>query len=234
MIESLPAYVSITFILTTFVTVGFLTRSIKSRADDEFPGKLAIALLFFWLIFQAVIAIGGLYLITDTFPPRIFLFAFAPALLTILLYFIFFRSNFIELLPLKVLTWLHVIRIPVELVLYWLFIGGLVPREMTFEGWNFDILSGITAPIIALLAFRGGSVNRPLLIVWNIAALALLFNIVAIAVLALPGPTQQIAFDHPNIAVTFFPFIWLPAVVVPIVFFSHLASLWKLIRGSVT
>lgn len=233
MIESLPAYVSITFILTTFVTVGFLTHSIKSRADDEFPGKLAIALLFFWLIFQAVVAIGGLYLITHSFPPRIFLFAVAPALLTILLYFVFFRSNFIELLPLKVLTWIHVIRIPVELVLYWLFLGGLVPREMTFEGWNFDILSGITAPIIALVAFPGGSVNRPLLIVWNIAALVLLFNIVAIAVMALPGPMQQIAFDRPNIAVTFFPFIWLPAVVVPIVFFSHLASLWKLIRGSV-
>jgi hypothetical protein len=40
---------------------------------------------------------------------------------------------------------------------------------------------------------------------------------------------QQIALDQPNRGVTFFPFIWLPSVIVPIVLFCHLASLWKLV-----
>ena len=102
---------------------------------------------------------------------------------------------------------------------------------MTFEGANFDILSGITAPIICLIAFRNNSASRPLLIVWNLLALGLLANIVVTAVLAFPSPMQQIAFDQPNRAIMYFPLIWLPAVVVPIVLFSHLASIWKLATG---
>ena len=100
---------------------------------------------------------------------------------------------------------------------------------MTFEGRNFDILSGITAPIVYFLAFRKGKVNRPLLLIWNLIALALLVNVVTIAVLSFPSPFQMVGLDQPNIGVTYFPFVWLPSVVVPIVFFCHVISLWKLI-----
>ena len=99
---------------------------------------------------------------------------------------------------------------------------------MTFEGRKFDILAGITAPIIYWVAFRNGQTNRSLLIIWNFLTLILLFNIVITAFLAFPSPIQQIALEQPNRAVMFFPFIWLPALVVPIVLFSHLASLWQL------
>ena len=99
---------------------------------------------------------------------------------------------------------------------------------MTFEGRNFDILSGITAPIVAWLAFRNQKTNRILLIIWNIFALILLFNIVITAFLSVPSPIQQLAFEQPNRAVLYFPFVWLPAAVVPIVLFSHLASLWQI------
>jgi hypothetical protein len=103
---------------------------------------------------------------------------------------------------------------------------------MTFEGRNFDILSGITAPIIFWLAFRKGKIKRPLLIIWNIFALILLFNIVTHAILSFPFPFQQMAFDQPNRGVLYFPFIWLPTVVVPVVLFAHLISLWKLFKDS--
>ncbi len=102
---------------------------------------------------------------------------------------------------------------------------------MTFEGRNFDILSGLTAPIIAWLAFRNGKTNPPLLIVWNIFALLLLINIVTNAVLSIPAPFQQMAFEQPNRAVLYFPFVCLPALVVPIVLFSHLASFRQLLSN---
>jgi len=100
---------------------------------------------------------------------------------------------------------------------------------MTFSGWNFDILSGITAPFIAWFAFRGGKINRAVLIAWNIFALLLLIIIVSIAVLSVPLPIQKFGFEQPNVAVLYFPFIWLPTIIVPIILFSHLASLWILI-----
>lgn len=231
MIENLPAYVPIIFILTTFLTVGIFLYALKRGAFTSTPTKILSFLLPFWLIFQATLAVGGFYLNTEAVPPRLMLFAFVPALATIILLFIFARKNFIEQLPLRALTYLHVIRIPVELVLLWLFQAGLVPQLMTFEGRNFDILAGITAPLAAWLAFRGGKTNRPLLIVWNLLALGTLLNIVINAVLSFPFPFQQFAFDQPNRGLLYFPFLWLPSIVVPIVLFSHLASLWKLVRG---
>ena len=37
------------------------------------------------------------------------------------------------------------------------------------------------------------------------------------------------AFEQPNRAVLFFPYIRLPTIIVPVVLFSHLAALWKLL-----
>jgi hypothetical protein len=231
MLENLPGYVSIIFILTTFLTIGFLLIAVRQTVFDTVPAKILIFLLAFWTIFQAMLALSGFYQ-NHTFPPRLVFFGVLPAILLIFSYFIFFRKIFVEKLPLRILTLLSVIRFPVELVLLWLFQGGLVPQSMTFEGRNFDILSGITAPIVYFLAFRGGKTNRPLLIVWNLVALGLLINIVTTAILAFPSVNPNLPVELQNRGVTFFPYIWLPTVVVPIVFFTHLASLWKLFKNS--
>lgn len=231
MIESLPFYVSAVFILTTFFTVGVFLYAAKRGAFSSKPTQILNFLLPFWLIFQAVFGIGGFYQATQAFPPRLPLFGLIPALLAIISLFIFAHKNFISRLPLKTLTWIHVVRVPVEIVLLWLFQAGQVPQLMTFEGRNFDVLSGLTAPLIAWLAFRGGKTNRILLIVWNTVALLLLLNILVNALLSIPSPVQTFAFDQPNLAILYFPFIWLPTVVVPIVLFSHLVSFWQLLRS---
>ena len=231
--ESLPGYVSIVFILTTFAAVAFLLRSLKVAGLQRLPSKILLFLLPLWIIFQAVLAIGGFYQDESSVPPRLFLFGVLPALLLIISYFLFFRSSFIERLPLRLLTLVHVVRIPVELVLLWLFFGGLVPQIMTFEGRNFDILSGILAAIVYFVVFRGDVTNRWMLIGFNVLGLVFLANIVSIAILTLPSPMQQMAFDQPNRAVLFFPYIWLPTLVVPIVLFSHLAAFWKLAKGKI-
>ncbi len=230
MIENLPQYISTTFIITAFLTVGIFLYAVKRSVFATRPAKILTFLLAFWIIFQAFAGLSGFYLRTDVLPPRLILFGVLPAFLTVIAYFIFARKNFIEKLPLQILTILHIIRIPVEIVLLWLFQNKMIPQEMTFEGRNFDILVGITAPIIAWLAFRNDKINRPLLIIWNLAALGFLINIVTHAVLAFPFPFQQIAFDQPNRAFLYFPFVWLPTLIVPIVLLSHLASLWQLLK----
>jgi hypothetical protein len=228
MIEGLPAYIPVVFILTTLFTVGVFAYAIVRAGLNSIPAKLLLSFVIFWLFIQAVLAYNGFFQDFTVVPPRTFAFGPMPFFILAFLYLIFFRK-FLADLPLTVLTWIHVIRIPVELVLLWLSENRLVPIEMTFEGRNFDILSGITGPIVYFLAFRGGRINRPLLIAWNIAALALLTNIVTIAVLAFPSPFQTIGLSQPNVGVTYFPFVWLPSVVVPIVFFCHVVSLWRLV-----
>ena len=228
MIEGLPFYVSAVFFITTLATIWFLVAAARPAGTDSLPYKILVFSLPLWLLLTGFLASTEFYRI-DALPPRVVVFAVLPAVLFIVVYFIFFRQSFVNRLSLEMLTLLSFLRLPVELVLHWLYQAGQVPQIMTFEGWNFDILSGISSPIIYWLAFRDGRLNRPLLIGWNIAALCLLTNIVTIAVLSFRGPMQRLAFDQPNVGVTYLPFIWLPAIVVPAVLFAHLAALWRLL-----
>ena len=228
MIEGLPLYVTLVFFLTTLLAVWFLVSAGRKAGEHSPPYQILLFLLPLWILLTGYLSTTGFYRVPDAIPPRVVVFGVFPPVLVIVIYLIAFR-DFVRRLPLTSLTLLHVVRIPVELVLLWLYQNGQAPILMTFEGWNFDILSGITAPAIYLLAFRNGRVNKPLLIIWNLVALGLLINIVTIAVLSFRSPIQQLAFDQPNIGVTYLPFIWLPSVIVPMVLFAHLAALSKLL-----
>jgi hypothetical protein len=182
------------------------------------------------MLLQSILGISGFYKNTTAIPPRLF-FALGPMLvLTLLLLFTNKGKTFIDQLSLKDLTLLHVVRVPVEISLFCLYKAGLVPILMTFEGYNFDILSGLTAPLLYYFVFISKQVNHKLLLTWNIACLGLLFNIVIIAILSAPTPLQRFAFEQPNIGILYFPFIWLPSLVVPLVLISHLASIRLLLR----
>ncbi len=221
--EQLPVFTGIFFGLTTIMTVLLFYRAARYS-------KTVLRILTGWLLLQGIIALTGFYTITDAIPPR-FLLLVGPALLFILLLFCTAQGRaFIDGLDLQTLTILHIIRIPVELVLFWLFFFGVVPQLMTFEGRNFDILSGLTAPIVFYFVFIKNKLGKKTLLIWNFICLGLLFNIVIHAVLSAPTPFQKMAFEQPNVAVLYFPFVWLPCCVVPLVLLSHLAAIRQLIK----
>ena len=93
------------------------------------------------------------------------------------------------------------------------------------------VLSGLSAPVIAYIAFRNGSVNKRLLLVWNVLTLMLLLNVVITAAFCIPSPIQQLAFDQPNIAVLYFPMNLLPTVVVPLVLFAHVIAIRRVVKS---
>jgi hypothetical protein len=180
------------------------------------------------MVIQAIISLSGFYSITDTTPPRFLLLVLPPLLIILLLFFTRKGRLYIDSLDAKTLTLLHVIRIPVELVLLLLYLHGTIPQLMTFEGRNFDIISGITAPFVYYFGFLKRTLPAKVIVAWNFVCLLLLFNIVLHAILSAPFPFQRFAFDQPNIAILYFPFTWLPCCVVPIVLFAHLAVIKQL------
>jgi len=68
------------------------------------------------------------------------------------------------------------------------------------------------------------------ILVWNFVCLAILLFTVSNAILSAPTPFQKFAFDQPNVAVLYFPFVWLPGIVVPLVILSHLISIRLLMK----
>ncbi len=214
-------YLSIGFVLTTLITLWFLFKASKNI-------KVIVGITI-WMIITGILGISGFYRNVEAFPPR-FVFLIGPAILFILAVFLLQDGRkFVDGLDLKWLTLLHMVRVPVEFVLLAIFLDGLIPELMTFEGYNYDILSGITAPIIYYLFFVKGWIGKKGLLLWNIVCLLLLLNILTIAIFSAQTPFQKLAFDQPNIGVAYFPFVWLPAVIVPIVLFSHLASIRQLL-----
>ena len=107
MIEHLPLYVSIVFILTTLLTIWLFLRSIPSANRNNLPSRILSFVLPFWLLLQGVLGIDDFYRFSDSVPPRFVLFGVLPALIFTTLYFIFFRANFIDRLSLKALTLVH-------------------------------------------------------------------------------------------------------------------------------
>lgn len=234
MIYSLPAYILLTFGLTTIATLSLFIWTVKSSSSKRTRKKSLLIFfgLIIWLTFQAVLTLNDIYKTnTNSFPPKIMLTGIIPAILIIILLFVTSKGRqFIDSLPLKNLTYLHVVRIPVEIVLYWLFLNKAVPELMTFEGRNFDILAGITAPFIAYFGITKQKISKNGIIIWNIICLGLLANIVVNALLSAPSPIQKFAFEQPNIAILNFPFSWLPTFIVPLVLFGHLISIRQLLK----
>lgn len=234
MLENLTTFISVVFGLTTLITLILFYFAVKNSQTDRSKSNATVILigLIIWLIVQAVLTYNNFYNTnTKSFPPKFILLPLPPLLVILILFLTKKGRNFIDSLPLINLTYLNVVRIPVELVLYWLFLNNAVPELMTFAGRNFDILSGISAPLIAYFGFRKQKLNKKIILIWNFIALGLLLNIVINAVLSAPFAFQKFAFEQPNIAVLNFPFSWLPAYIVPTVLFGHLVSIRKLLKA---
>lgn len=181
-----------------------------------------------WLISLAFLAKQGFFFKNiDVFPPRITLVLVVTFALVVTFLLLRKVGEILDEIPASWLIYPQVFRILIEIVLWQLHQRGHVPEQMTFEWLNFDIIAGITAPIAAFAFFGQGRNFRILGIIWNIIGLALLINIVTIAILSIPAIGQ---FDQPNIFVTWFPYIWLPGFAVPFALFLHAMSLRQLIR----
>jgi hypothetical protein len=91
---------------------------------------------------------------------------------------------------------------------------------MSYSGRNFDIVTGATAIVVAILV-KMGLGGRRLVTVWNVLGLALLVNVVSVAIASMPL-LRLFGDDHVVTFVTYPPFVWLPAVMVLAALAGHL------------
>ncbi len=127
--------------------------------------------------------------------------------------------------PRAVVVAVQVFRIPVELVLWRLLVAGVVPVQMTFEGRNLDVLTGLTAIPVAIVAWGAQRRGWRLALAWHTAGIALLINIVSIAIRSVPGPLRTYAAEPANTIIGHAPFIWLPAFLVPVALLGHVVGI---------
>lgn len=222
MIEGLPQSINSLFLITVILTIFLFWLANKSS-------KKITLLLIGWSLIQCIVASSGFYHDTESFPPH-FLVAIIPPFL--LVWLGVYRK---QKLPIDnsncflFSTLTHSIRLPVELTLFYLFQYGMVPELMTFEGRNFDILAGITAPFISWFYTKRKISNR-ILLYWNIISLLLVLFVLVNGILSARLPIQILALDNPTIGLEYAPFVLLPSLIVPVVVYTHIIDIIKLLH----
>lgn len=211
-------------ILTALAMVGFFLRALPSH---RFRAAL---LLGSWMLLQYAIAASDFYLLGASLPPRFALALVPPLGIVMLVVLLPNAVQWIAQLDVRSLLWVHVLRVPIEVVLHRLYQEGGVPVELTWSGRNWDVLSGLSAAMILWRCRGADLLHRPWFRYWNIAALLLVLNVLVCGVLSGPSPFQQFRSAGSDLALLQAPFVWLPSVLVPLVILAHGATLVRIAR----
>lgn len=221
------------FVVLTIVFIGLLLQILRKAINRTSwsPGKKKrvsnglILGIVAWFLFVTIWSVSGLMSDFSIFPAN-----FAPVLVipfvTMILLCIFSKnlSEILHYVNPSTILYLQSFRVFVELVLWLMVLGYIIPIQMSFEGRNIDILVGLTGPIMGLLVQKG-KVSKWGLIAWNVVGLGILTNIVAIAMLSTPTPIRMFFNEPANTIVATFPSVLLPAFLVPLAYTLHFFSI---------
>jgi hypothetical protein len=173
---------------------------------------------------QWTAAASGLLRQWQRTPPVIGPLMLITFVLTALLAFSRTGDALIRKFSLSAIVGIQVFRLPLELVMHRAAVHGIMPVQMSYSGYNFDILTGALALPVAWLAYRGIG-SRWVVAGWNFMGSCLLATIVAIAVASIP-PIAAFGPHNLNTWVAEPPYVWLPGVLVPCALFGHLL-VWR-------
>jgi hypothetical protein len=220
---AVTAFLIIPIGLVLALLLGTLTAS-RRLCEDPSTRRRAIAATaggsIAWMSATWIAASSGLLREWDITPPP---FAFLVAgVVGISVGFAWsgFGQRLARGLPLGVLVAVQGFRVPLELAMHEMYTRGVMPVQMSYSGRNFDILTGVAALVLGplLLAGRG---SRALVLLWNIAGLALVVNVATIGILSTPR-FRYFGDGQLNVWITYPPFVWLPAVMVLTAIAGHL------------
>jgi len=180
------------------------------------------------------LAITGAYVafgVTGTGVPGLMGFFLGANLTGLLFAFSPLGTRLIDGLPLWTLAAFQAFRLPLELVLHQWSDEGALPIQMTFEGHNFDIVTGVLGVAVLVAALTLKEVPRAALWAFNVVGSALLLAVIVIVVLSSPLPVKS--YEGPPILLALFlPYAWIAPVCVAGALSAHV-MLWRaLLRGA--
>jgi hypothetical protein len=209
--------------MMTAVVVALIARFLDGRAALRLLAGLAV-----WFLYTSLMSHFGVFGNTLMRPPGA-AFLLVPVLLFLIVFIVMVvwstaGARAALAFPLWVILGTQSFRIGVELFLHQLWIDGLVPKVLTFEGANVDIYIGASAALIAWVSTRGRLGIR-LALAWNVLGLFALTNVVIRAVLTTPGPFNLIHAEVPNRMFGTFPFFLIPGFFVPLAIVLHVLAI---------
>jgi hypothetical protein len=193
--------------------------------------RLVVLLAIFgiWAIYLYLIGESGL-LWSFEMPPRFLLLVFLP--ITIITAFIFIKnrkSPIFESIPKQKVLYFQSFRIVVELMILATYLEGVFPVETTFEGYNYEIIVGLLAPIITYAVYSKKWLSENVALAFNYLGLATLAIIIFIVITSLYLPSFW-GDSVPRIGEAFshVPYLLLPGFLAPAAIFAHIFSIMQI------
>ena len=223
------------FIVLTIVSFAMLYKEIRNVVNQspwpstdktKFYAFFLISLMV-WAGFVSIWSLSGSMGDFSIFPINMLPVLVIPMIAILAFTFSKAGKEILLRIPIENIIRIQTFRFFVEQLLLALYLENQMPIQMTFEGRNFDVLSGLSAPLIAFLISKG-KMSRTWVIIWNMVCLGLLVNIVATAILSMPTSSRIFMNEPANTIVTQFPVSWLPGLLVPLAYGLHFLSLRQL------
>ena len=217
-------------IFSLYTAMGHYSFNASDTGSSKTRTLQLTTFLLLWFALMAGVAKSGFLADFTAMPPR-FLFMLV-AVLGCALWFSFssWGTAIAKHISLKLLILLHCFRIIPELLLHAALGEGIAPVQMTWQGYNFDILTHVFA-LLAVLAMSFSKNKRFTIYtayVFNFVGLALLWTIIVIALLSAPTPFRLFLNEPANTFVASFPYIWLPSTMVWGALVGHILIFRKL------
>lgn len=217
--------VIISIIIITFSAIIFSIGKKQDIPTSRWLWKGFILYLCGILLFS-LLGMAGIFSNINAFPPRFPIFFIFNFFFLFLL--LFHKTSKNPEVPGNIPShWLiafQSFRVFLEVVVYRLFLEGITPKEITFQGRSFDLIIGLTAFPISYFVLKGYWKAG---IAFNIVGLLSLANIIFIAVFSFPTPFRL--YDT-NLLPTYFPGILIPLFIAPMAIFFHVLSLKQLLN----
>jgi hypothetical protein len=201
--------------------VDLASRRLDEPAADRRRALIATAAVAVaWMTATWLAASSGVLRQWDATPPPIAVLVAGIVALSAAIALTPYGTRLATGVPIALLIALQGFRLPLEVAMHEMYERGVMPVQMSYSGRNFDIITGVSAFVVAWLVAQGYG-GRLLITLWNLLGLALLVNIVTIAILSTPR-FRYFGDDHLNVWITYPPFVWLPAVMVVAALAGHL------------
>lgn len=208
----------VAIVASVFALLLLAARRIAAHGARA-PWGIAALVLMGWIVVPAVLARAHLLdrYVPLPAPPLVMVGVIVAA--TLILALSGFGARIAASVPLAALVGFQAFRLPLEIVLHRIYMEGALPVQMTWSGRNFDVVTGIFAIVVAVGVWKGIA-GRRVLMVWNVLGLALLVNVVAIAVLSTPT-FRRFTEGPPVLVPSTFPWVWVATFLVPAALFGH-------------
>ena len=229
------AYIGLTIgIVIILFLIGkyAINHSVADKKNNSNKTRLLILGLIFWQVYILSIALTG-FMTDFSFPPRFVILMIFPAFIfTGVFLYKNRKKQWLQVIPDAWLTLYQSFRILIESIFVATVAAGLLHKNVTIEGYNYDMIFAFTAPIMTLYIYLSKSFSRTILLAWNFLGLAVIAVIIFLFITTIYFP-EIYGDDVASFPQEFglYPYALVPGFLMPSAVFIHVLSIFKLLNS---